>query len=352
MKNKFLLGLLAPMLLASVAGCNNIAATGMKLTYGTYLTTEDEKLTDAKEIDFADLSLRMEAGNQYAQENFLLVIAPTNRCSCWANFKPVLKKFISETNYLVYQMKVTDFSEEKYGLVFKEGYVSLSIIKAGKIIKSYLSGNTSIFESTEALKAEMNKYVRAPELYYVDGEFLNDYRKTDEQFLVAYVRCNCSDCNYSTPKALWPYAYAHNFKTRMYVYDMQDLYDNASAEDYQEFKDVHYLSEKLSPEFGYGNGVVPTIQYYDRRVLTDATVFFNDKVEKIDGEYRVTKSFYSSQRLASIKYAANIKEPVLEGLTIPASDVIESQWGASWIKEKAFEYHKPLFDAFMNMYAI
>ena len=340
------------MLLAGLSGCTNMAATGMKLTYGTYLTTEDENVTDAKEIDFADLSLRMEAGNQYAQENFILVIAPTNGCSCWTTFKPVLKKFISETNYLVYQMKVTDFGEEKYGLIFKEGYVSLSIIKGGKIIKSYLSGGTSVFESVDALKAEMNKYVMAPELYYVDGEFLNDYRKTDEQFLVAYVRCNCSDCNYSTPKALWPFAYAHHFKTKMYVYDMQDLYDSGNKEDYQEFKDVHYLSDKLSEEFGYGNGVVPTVQYYDRRVLTDATVFFNDTVEKVGDEYKITKSFYSSKRLENIRYAANIKEPVLEGLTIPASDVVEGSWGVSWIKEKAFGYHKPLFDAFMNMYAI
>ena len=38
----------------------------------------------------------------------------------------------------------------------------------------------SILESTEALKAEVNKFVKAPELYYVDEPFLNEAIKNGE----------------------------------------------------------------------------------------------------------------------------------------------------------------------------
>ena len=48
MKKRFLLALLAPLMVGIVSGCNG--TSGMKLTYGTYITTEDAKNTDAKII--------------------------------------------------------------------------------------------------------------------------------------------------------------------------------------------------------------------------------------------------------------------------------------------------------------
>ncbi len=351
MKKKLLFTLMIPMVLGFASGCNTINGnSGMKLTYGTYITSEDYKLTDAKEIDFADLTLRMGEDGQYHNENFLLVIAPTNGCICWANFQPVLKTFIKETNYLVYQMKVTDFGDENYSLVYKQGYVSLNIVKAGKVIKHYLSGNNNIFTSSDALKAEVNKYVRAPEIFWVNEDQLDTSIKHGENVLAIYAKTSCSDCNYAFPKALWPFVEKNKLKAKAIIYDMDEIAETLSADDYQEFKDVHYLSNKLDENFGYGKGVVPTIHYYERGVLVDATVFFNDKVELVGDEYKVTSSFYSQERLNSISYAQDIKTPVLEGLTIPQADLYEGT--TFWKHEKAYEYHKPLFDSFMKIHAI
>lgn len=350
MNKKLVLPFIIPMAIGLLSGCSIFNGnSGMKLTYGTYITTDDNSINDAKEIDFTDLSMRMDRNQEYAEENFLLVIAPTNGCSCWVNFQPVLKNFIKSTNYLVYTIKITEFGDEKYGLTMKQGYVSFSIIKAGKVLKTYLSGSSSIFDSSDALKAEVKKYVRDPDMYYVDEERLDYAIKHGENVLVDYVRCNCSDCNYATPHALWPAAQKNDFKTKMLIFDMEDLKATLSADDYQEFKDVHYLSEKLNPEYGYGGGVVPTIHYYYRGVLTDATVFFNDKIQKVGNEYMVMTSFYSQERLHHIKYAQDLETPVLEGLIIPESDLVEGT--TYWRKEKAYKYHKPLFDSFMKTYA-
>ena len=332
-----------------VSGCNG--TSGMKLTYGTYITTEEASNTDAKIIKYGDLVEKMDSTSPYGTENFILVVSPTNGCLCWEKFKPVLKNFIKETHYLVYQMSITDFTDSAptYGIAMKQGSVAMSIVKNTKIVKSYIS--SSIFDSVSALKSEIDKYVRAPELYYVDQVYLDEAIKTGETVLVDYVRCNCSDCNYATPKAVWPTAYQHTFKTKMLIMDIQDLRDG-NSDDYQEFKDVHYLSDKFSEEFGYGGGVVPTIHYYERGKLIDATIFFNDTVELVDGVYKVTESFYSAKRQASIKYTKGVATPILEGLTLDARDVSEYNGYYSWTKESAYKYHKPLFDAFMNMYVL
>ena len=353
MKSKLLLTLLAPLMVGFVSGCNG--TSGMKLTYGTYITTEDKTITDARIIEYGDLIEKMDSTSDYGTENFILVVAPTNGCLCWEKFKPVLKEYIKDTHYLVYQMSITDFSSNAptYGIAMKQGSVALTIVKATKIVKSYVA--SSIFDSVTSLKSEIDKYVRAPELYYVDQAYLDNAIKTGETVLVDYVRCNCSDCNYATPKALWTTAYQHTFKTKMLMMDVQELRDG-NPDDYQEFKDVHYLSNKFSKEFGYGTGVVPTIHYYERGTLKDATVFFNDTVELVDGVFKVTESFYSSERQTSIKYSKGVATPILEGLTLDARDINEinsnGQTHYTWTKESAFKYHKPLFDAFMNMYVL
>ena len=350
MKSKFLLAFLAPALLMPISGCTK-QLSGMKLTYGTYITTEQNDKTDAKEIEYSDLYEKMDAENGYGYntENFIVVIYPTNGCLCWNLFQPKLKAFIADTHYLVYQINMDQFNDQSnLGFIFKQGNVSLAIVKAGKIQKQYMA--SAIFDSVEALKAEINKFVRAPELYYIDEAFLREKRNaTRESFLVSYVRCNCSDCNYATPRALWQYAYKNTFKTKMYVIDIQSIRD-AGADEYQEFKDYYYLSEKLNPDYGYGTGVVPTIHYYKNGEVNDATVFFNDTVELIDGEYKITNTFYSRARASKLHYLDNVKTKILEGLTIPATEIEEYSSGYGWSKDKAFKYHQPLFEAFMDTY--
>ena len=344
MNRKLILTLLAPIMCLSISGCHS--NVGMKLTYGTYLTTDDDSINDAEKITYPELSARMDETGVYHNENFLLTIAPTNGCVCWAKFQAVLKQFIKDTHYLVYQINCDEFGENKYGLTFEEGHVTFAIIKNGTIVKQYMSG--AVLESVEALKSEVDKFVRAPEMYYVDEEFLNESIKYGETTLVQYIRKTCSDCNYVDPNVVWPYAHQNTFKTKMYVIDIDYLRSN--EHDYQAFKNVHMLSNVFSEEFGYDDGYVPTFQYYERGTLKSASVFFNDEVAKVNDQYKVVNSYYTAERLPNLSYATGLSNNVLKGLTLQEDDILAFNGSYYWKQAKAAEYHKPLLEAFLNTY--
>ena len=348
MNKKLILALLAPVMCLSVNGCHS--NVGMKLTYGTYISTEDEANNDATKIVYSELAARMGEEGAYRNENFLLTVAPTNGCLCWAKFQGVLKQFIKETHYLVYQINCDEFGDDKFGLNFEEGHVTFAIIKNGAIVKQYMSN--SVLESKEALKAEVDKFVRAPELYYVDEAFLNESIKYGETTLVQYIRKSCSDCNYVDPNLLWPYINQNTLKTKMYVIDIDYLYKTKDeTTDYQDFKNEHMLSNLFSEDFGYGNGVVPTFQYYERGKLTSAAVVFNDEVAKVDGQYKVVNSYYTAERVTKLSYAQSVQTNVLKGLTLQEDDILSFAGYYFWKQAKAAEYHKPLLEAFLNTYA-
>lgn len=344
MKKKVILSLLAPLMCLSLGGC--FSNVGMKLTYGTYLTTEDDTINDATKISYPELVSRMDEGGAYHNENFLLTIAPVNDCICWTKFQAVLKQFIKETHYVVYQINCDEFQDNNFGLTFQDGHVSFAIIKGGSIVKQYMSH--SILDSAEALKSEVNKFVKAPDLYYVDEPFLNDAIKNGETTLVEYIRKTCSDCNYVDPNVLWPYVNLKNLKTPMYVIDIDPL---RGTDEYQVFKNNYKLSNVYDSDFGYGNGVVPTFQYYERGKLTSASVFFNDDLAKVDGEIKVVNSFYTAERLPHLGYAQKVSTNILKGLTLSEDDVLTFNGQYFWKQEKAATYHKPLLEAFLKSYS-
>lgn len=345
----FLLTVLAPMMLTSVSGCSS--NSGMKLTYGTYLRSEDPNSTYATELTFGSLSKKMDSTSDFSKENFILVIYPTNGCYCWTKFQNVLRSYIDETNYLIYQIKITEFGDDKLGFKMEQGNVSLAIVKGGQIVKQYIASN--IFESVETLKAEINKYVKAPDLYYINQDFLDNAIKYQETVLVEYIREACGDCQYASPNAVWEFSHKNTLKTKMYVIALDEIRKN--AEDYKEFKDTHYLSDAFDEQFGYGDGVVPTFQYYESGKLKSASVYFNDTVELVNGELTVTNSYYSAKRRINLEYASSVSKNVLEGLKLTAADVDDytaQGYGYVWKHESANKYHKPLFEAFMKKYAI
>lgn len=349
MKKQLLFALLAPMMLTSLPGCST--NSGMKLTYGTYLESKELGSTNAKELDFGALSKKMDKTSDFSKENFLLVIYPTNGCYCWTKFQNVLRDFISETKYLIYQIKITEFGEDKLGFKMEQGNVSFAIVKGGQIVKQYIASN--IFESVESFKSEINKFVKAPDLYFVDQAYLDNAIKYQETVLVEYIREACGDCQYADPNALWEFAHKNAFKTKMYVIALDEIRENEY--DYKEFKDTHRLSNVYSTEYGYGEGVVPTFQYYERGDLMSASVYFNDTVEMVNGELTVTNSYYSAMRRVNLKYASSVTTNVLEGLKLTAADVDDytaQGYGYVWKHESANKYHKPLFEAFMKKYAI
>lgn len=349
MKKQLLLALLMPMMLASISGCS--FNSGMKLTYGTYMISEESNVTDARELNYGSLSKKMDSTSDFSKENFLLTVYPTNGCYCWTKFQTVLKSFIKETNYLVYQIPFTELEKDNLGFKIEQGSVSFAIVKGGSIIKQYIASN--VLESVESLKTEVNKYVKAPEIYYVDEEYLNNSIKHQEPVLVEYIWESCTDCQYANPNSVWEYATKNTLKNKMLIIALDDIKDDTLA--YTEFCATHNLSNTFSEDYGYGKGYVPTFQYYERGELKSSCVYFNDLVEKVDGQYKVTRSFYSEARRIKLDYAKSVTNNVLQGLILSEDDVQDLTslgYGYIWKHESADKYHKPLFEAFMNKYAI
>ena len=137
---------------------------------------------------------------------------------------------------------------------------------------------------------------------------------------------------------------------------MQPYYDQqneatSSSMVYDQMKKSYKLTAEASPEFGFANGVVPTFHYYEKGVLKDASVYFNDEIaQKEDGSYYISDSFYSEERLTSIKYANNVEHNVLMCMNLPNEDVLSYEGNFYWSQEKAAAYHTPLLKAFLDLY--
>lgn len=345
-------------MLATLIGCGGSKKGGeepsyesSKLTYGSYISNWSE-------MEYIDLESRMLSTGKYHNETFLLVISPTNGCGCWTNFQPVLKEFISSTKYHVYEIKITEFDENvKFGLNMKQGTVSFAIIKAGKIVKQYNSNSQQpLFESAKAVQTEVKKWIKNPEIFYVDEEILVNQISSSERVVVEYSRSECGDCQYVNPNVLWQYTNKHSLKTKVLIIDIEKLRSDATA--YQRFKDQHFLSKKENADYGYGDGVVPTIQCYENGSLVDAAVFFNDTVSVVAGQYVVSESYYTDTRKEKLHYLNGVETTVLQNkilsedeVKIYTNDKGEAVYWA-WKQEYAARFHKPLYEAFLNTYTL
>ncbi|MCR5185091.1 MAG: hypothetical protein K6C32_03310 [Bacilli bacterium] len=347
MKKTFALLFALTTVVPSMVGCTSNSK--MKLTYGRYLP-EDYSGNGALFIDYADLSMRMSKDGKYLNENFLLTIAPTNGCGCWAEFQPILKSFVQKTNYNVYQIKITAFdeAETKFGLNMKQGHVAFAIINHGKIVKQYLS--SPIFDYEESLEKEVNKYVTKPDLYFVDYTDINNYISSKGETVVEYIWNSCSDCQYSNPQTLWPYVEKHTLKNKIYVVDLESI--RTDSEVYKQYLLDHKLSLEGDENYGYDRGFVPTIQHFTNGVLDDASVYFNDALSMVDGKVKVTRSFYSEVRKEKLHYLNGVEVTVLEGLEVKEDEYVEYNGNYYWNKANANVYHKPLLEAFLNTYVL
>lgn len=361
MKKKALLLLpllVSPLLLNS---CNKV--TTVQLTYGTYIGQDINSLT---EIDNADLY------NRLANSNETLILATyqgqySEDCLCWSTFQNVIANYVNKYHeqVYVYNAQTKDETLKDFNDIEKSGGESrpdLYIYQGKKLLMHFYyqkMQDKKIFEDTSAeyMYKRIHEYIEKPSLYYVDDNYLDkNLNKVDDAILLS-IRNKCGDCSYVIPNNLIPYINKYKFTKEIWLFDMQFYYDlqnedTTSSFPYKVIKTKYQLSEEANPKYGYLEGVVPTIQYYQKGELKDAGVFFNDVLDqREDGSYYVSNSFYTEKRLANIKYTSKVKTPVLQGLDVPEEDIIKTKSGGFyWSQEKASLYHTPLFEAFLHYY--
>ena len=280
------------------------------------------------------------------EESFLLTVS-SDSCYCWQKFEPKLINYASETKTLCYQIMFSDFRklsiENRFGLEkAADGDTTFAIFNKGKLEK-YINttSNHDIMYSDEKFKQYMSENVVLPKAYFITAEDAKNIKNSGENAVIYYERSGCSDCNFANPTILDSYIKNHKDMKKIFVVDMQELYELDRAQ-YTSFKDEMGLSEVNNPIYGWGSGSVPYFSYIKNKEFASGAVIYNDIVSKVNEKYIVTNSYYTTERVTNLEYT-NI---VLQGQEIPANEMENGFWS----KEKANKYYKDILESFLNTY--
>ena len=359
MKNKILFVPLVALAFGVLTGCTIKKAT---LTFGTYI---EQSLDTLKPIDTSDLFSKANS-----EETYILATYQgqySEECLCWSTFKNVIVNYMNKYHEKVYlynmdnygdlqmDLKVQEYNDSTPALYIYQGKEQLASFSYKK------SNDKSIFSelNAEAMYTRIHKFIEKPVLYEVNDEYLSDNINISTDIIALFIRNSCPDCSYSLTNVIIPYINKTNVSKEILVFDLESYFRDSvvsssiqNSQKYQNIKDKYGLSVNGNEIYGYGDGYVPTIQYYRRGILKDASVFFNDEVsEKEDGSYYISRSFYSENRLTSLSYCKNIENNVIEGIMLSNDDVVKTSTGYTyWSQEKAAVYHTPLLEAFLDYY--
>ena len=339
---------------------NSCTKEHVVLTYGTFI---ESSLQTLKEIDSDELDNRLNKG-----ETLLIAVYQgeySKDCACWSTFQNVIVNYINKYHeeVLLFNAQEQNEAVRKYNIQkFNESTPALYIFKGYKQIASFVESKNqdkNIFndKSAEAMHTRIHNYAIKPTMFYVDNNFLQKNLASKDEAILLFIRNACGDCKYLIPNALIPYITDNNNLKDIWLFDLQPYYDlQKSAADgskpYDDIKNQYQLSENTGNGYGYQQGVVPTMQYYQKGELKDATVYFNDVVSKDDaGNYYISDSFYSEERLTSTKYDSNLINNVLKGMKLSENDIaLTTSGNAYWLQEKAADYHTPLLHSFLDYY--
>lgn len=340
----------------SFVGCQNNSKKNLpRITYGTLVDKEATKIT------YPELKLMITN-----KENFLIAIHQDlisgPECGCWVTFKNVLDEYVQQYHTTIYYIDRSQFSDgdESFGLSLLNNTTNpvFALVKDGKKVNEYIYGTSTkpLFESVDGMRKVVEKIAKDPQYLTVDQTYLDDalFNKKQGKVLVYYYWSSCPDCNDMFPRVLQPYTNAHNFTTPFWIIDLDIvglLRTDATTKDktnpaYVNFLKEHHMSKDGDATFGYDRGFVPTTQVWEEGVLKDMCVYFNDAIEKDGEQYKITRSFFSAERVPHLGYT----DTILEGTVVPNEELEFYGEMAFWKADYAAKKHQPLMEAFLDKY--
>ena len=330
-----------------------------RLTYGTLVEET------AEEIVYGTLASKV------ARKESLLVAVYQDGlpCGCWATFHDVINQYVKEYNTKVYYIASSQFSDDadKFGLTIlrETSDPTFALFKEGKKVNEYIYGKDTkpMFQTLSGLRKAVSRIAKDPQYFYVDQKYLDKAIFTEKKDVVVHYFWHfCPDCNDCFPEVMLPYSNKNDFSRKVWIINLAIpglLIDpetgtmNKNYQGYVDFLNEHNMSYSEENEpFGYDRGFVPTTQIWQNGKIKDMSVYFNDEVEKVDGKYVITRSYYSEERIQHLGYT----NQVLQGKVLPAEEVdisVNQETGVesySWKMDYARLYHKPILEAFFNKY--
>lgn len=344
-------------LLLTLFACeNNDGSDKVKLDYGSLI---DDGITY---ISKDELDIKM-----LDEDSFILAIYPgaDSLCGCWTVFRENLNRYVQEEERIVYGVDAFSLmGEESYGITLADDRPNLALIEKGKLKHQWLydTKNTQQFYTSYIYLSEhFEKYTIAPNTIYIDQDTLDSFITNSYTFAIAYTWHSCSDCKYCFPNVVLPFFEKEDEAKKLYIIDLEvdglllvDGVKDNKNKNYVAFLNEYGLTSESNETFGYETGFVPTFQYYRDGELFDACVYFNDKVEQIDGVYKITRSYYTSERITQLPFLANssIENKVLLDQTISEDELNITPESVSFKKEAASIYHDPLLNLFLSTYLL
>lgn len=226
------------------------------------------------------------------EHSFILQIADPS-CRCSIDFSTILENIMTEKEIMIYKIYGSDFlnapisKEVQYystGLaIFNRGKASISIDAFGKWTHEIENPHST--SSSKPILKFIQKYCYLDSPFYaLDKDELFAKIADNELFKVYYHRSGCSDCKYFNRNFLDEWLLdKNNSKYKIYSFDLQPYYPKNSSEEenslYQQLKDDLGLSVNGNPVYGYKTGVVPSLQVYNKGLLIDMAVFYNEDIE-------------------------------------------------------------------------
>lgn len=339
-----------------LSGCNS---TNSKKTLITFGSNFDQAAT---KINYDDLKIKI-----VDEESFLLTIYPgdDSTCGCWTQFKEVIDDYVKNNSTIIYKINYLNLESEsnKYGLTYYSDRPTLALFEKGKLKKEWqyvVKDIDPLFKSTYQLETTLKEYILEPKLIYINQNQLDEKIKNDA-FTICYVWASCPDCKYALPKVIIPYFENNKNDEELYLFDLEiegllleDGVKNSSNENYLKFKKDYKMSQEGDETFGYANGYVPTLHRYENGTLKSSITYFNDVISKNEeGEYYVSQSFFSEDRLENLEYLKDFNgTKIIQGLKIEEDDLLfnSDKTRFSWNKESANVYHQPLLEKFLSYY--
>ncbi len=310
------------------------------------------------------------------EKTFIITVAPSTNCTCWATFKNILYGYIAKTHVKVYTIKNTEFynAESKlmdtFGMTVMSDRETFAIFENGKLKQHRVYDQKDyIFKQQKDFEKYMEEVVNLPKAFEINLTQLDSIYASGKEAVIYFARNNCSDCGYVDTHYLRQYIKENASMNNMYILDCEALgirvYDKdnqltpESKVAWQNFKDKYGLSNAVNTELGYNTGYVPTFQLikgngesYGTSILS-MSVTFNDTISEVDGKYVVTDSYYTAERAEKLSYTSKVDTKVLKGLELTADDVNVIEIGSSfkyisWTHKSAEKYHNPLLKAFLD----
>lgn len=339
--------LIVSMLVPVLSGCEN---KPNELVYIPYGQLYDKDIDKNGEVDLQKhltlLSNESFENKIKEKDSFFLVSYDKNSDSeSISKFKTAFSSYLEISNAPAFYV-----APGSNGITLTEGEASLFLYKEGKKLYSReTKGKEDSFNSLGGITSWMDERASISDMLYLNESQLDCLFEGKDQFTVGFIREGCQDCIYLKENVLYDYNKSHN--NASYIIDCDYLSEG--------FKDKYGLTASSNEDYGYETGYVPTFVRYaptkgaKAEAIVDAAVYLNDTVSFVDGEYKVTKSYYSDTRKELLGFFGNsvIKDEVLEGKTLNEESVTKVNDNLYvWKRNEAAKYHDPIIKAFLDAY--